>query len=614
MDELSDSLNKLSTKAKVWQPGQGFTRSTSSAPSTTSSVWGDSTSHSQVSNSADYNNGNTNTAAGSSFNANATNWSPSKTKEFVPSSFQKQHQHPVSTNNTTTTVIRRDEQYYYKTAATTKDEPVVQQETSVPRGATAANSSTFQTNNTNSAPHYKSLHSYGIPNHTLWNLYRLIASHSSKEMSPSDPRYKAIPPYYTNAYPLEEQTTQRSSFGYHTLLFKVTSQQDGRLYVLRRFDNVRGVNQKIASLIHQKWKSHISNHPNICRLCKCFFNYDSRALYFVHKYEAMSHTLHHTLFMGMDAFHPLHETTVWSYCMQLLSAVRSIHKANLAVRSLQLNHILVCLEAGSGMDPHSSLQTNRVRLKLNCIGIVDALEFEDRRSFQELQMEDMKSFGRILLSLCFGREILPSTPEEVIGQCELFLRKNYSPELYNLTMALLARPRPGRMGMMIVNPPTVEEVCRAVADHAFDEMDAAYAVVDGMDEALAMEYESGRAFRLLMKFAFINERPEFGVDPRWSESGDCYVLKLFRDYVFHQADESGRPVMDLGHVVTALNKLDAADEEKIVLAARDGKTIMVVSYAEIARYLENAFAELCNSSVSMHQALGGGGGNKGWNR
>ena len=247
MDELSDSFNTLSTKAKEWQPGQGFARSISSAPSTTSSVWGNSTSHSQVSNSAatDYNTNasNSNNAVGSGFNANAANWSPSKTKEFIPSSFQQQQQ-PVSTNNPTTT--------------TTNDEPLQQQESSVPRGATAANSSTIQTNNTNSAPHYKSLNSYGIPNHSLWNLYRLIASHSSKEMSPSDPRYKAIPPYYTNAYPLEEQTTQRSSFGYHTLLFKVTSQQDGRLYVLRRFDNVRGVNQKIASLINQKWaKSHI---------------------------------------------------------------------------------------------------------------------------------------------------------------------------------------------------------------------------------------------------------------------------------------------------------------------------------------------------------------------
>lgn len=80
--------------------------------------------------------------------------------------------------------------------------------------------------------------------------------------------------------------------------------------------------------------------------------------------------------------------------------------------------------------------------------------------------------------------------------------------------------------------------------------------------------------------------------------------------VFHQADASGRPVMDLGHVVTALNKLDAGDDEKIVLASRDGKSIMVVSYGDVARYLENAFSELCNSSASMQQPLR----DKGWMR
>jgi hypothetical protein len=33
-----------------------------------------------------------------------------------------------------------------------------------------------------------------------------------------------------------------------------------------------------------------------------------------------------------------------------------------------------------------------------------------------------------------------------------------------------------------------------------------------------------------LKLAFVNERPEFGIDTSWSESGDCYILKLFRDY------------------------------------------------------------------------------------
>ena len=45
------------------------------------------------------------------------------------------------------------------------------------------------------------------------------------------------------------------------------------------------------------------------------------------------------------------------------------------------------------------------------------------------------------------------------------------------------------------------------------------------------------------------------MEPRWSEMGDRYVIKLFRDYVFHQVDEDGNPLIDLGHVVSCLNKV-----------------------------------------------------------
>jgi PAB-dependent poly(A)-specific ribonuclease subunit 3 len=73
--------------------------------------------------------------------------------------------------------------------------------------------------------------------------------------------------------------------------------------------------------------------------------------------------------------------------------------------------------------------------------------------------------------------------------------------------------------------------------------------------------------------------------------------------VFHQADAAGNPVMDLGHVVSALNKLDAADEEKIVLTSRDGKTLMIVSYADVAQCLESAFHELCAGAVAPSTAM-----------
>lgn len=59
--------------------------------------------------------------------------------------------------------------------------------------------------------------------------------------------------------------------------------------------------------------------------------------------------------------------------------------------------------------------------------------------------------------------------------------------------------------------------------------------------------------------------------------------------------------MDLGHVVTALNKLDACDDdEQIILASRDSKTLMVVSYGDVSRALERAYGELCNGAVYPH--------------
>jgi len=80
-----------------------------------------------------------------------------------------------------------------------------------------------------------------------------------------------------------------------------------------------------------------------------------------------------------------------------------------------------------------------------------------------------------------------------------------------------------------------------------------------------------------------------------------------RSLVFHQADGAGNPVMDLGHVVTALNKLDAADEEKIVLSSRDGKSLMVVSYADVARCLNSAYHELCSGATPLHALRQGQG-------
>ena len=67
-------------------------------------------------------------------------------------------------------------------------------------------------------------------------------------------------------------------------------------------------------------------------------------------------------------------------------------------------------------------------------------------------------------------------------------------------------------------------------------------------------------------------RPEHSGGAEWGESGGRYLLVLFSDYVFHQTDERGRPVLDHGHLVQCLHKLDAADPEQILLTSRDART------------------------------------------
>ena len=48
-------------------------------------------------------------------------------------------------------------------------------------------------------------------------------------------------------------------------------------------------------------------------------------------------------------------------------------------------------------------------------------------------------------------------------------------------------------------------------------------------------------------------------------AGDLYLLKLYRDFILHQRRDDGSPVLDWGHVVESLNKLDAGIAEKVLL-------------------------------------------------
>jgi PAB-dependent poly(A)-specific ribonuclease subunit 3 len=62
-----------------------------------------------------------------------------------------------------------------------------------------------------------------------------------------------------------------------------------------------------------------------------------------------------------------------------------------------------------------------------------------------------------------------------------------------------------------------------------NEYDLSMDTCDGLQLHLREEYHNGRLMKLLIKLGLINERPEFQHSMNWSECGDRYILKLFRD-------------------------------------------------------------------------------------
>lgn len=127
----------------------------------------------------------------------------------------------------------------------------------------------------------------------------------------------------------------------------------------------------------------------------------------------------------------------------------------------------------------------------------------------------------------------------------------------------------------------------------YGELEASNAYADVLLTEMGKEVENGRLLRLLVKMGVVNDRPPGDVlDDSWSDTGDRYLLKLFRDFVFHQVDEDGAPMTDWGHVVECLNKLDAGVAERILLMSNDEQSLLVASYYDLRAALEKAYREV----------------------
>lgn len=297
-----------------------------------------------------------------------------------------------------------------------------------------------------------------------------------------------------------------------------------------------------------------------------------------------------TRFAGRISGTHIPEQVLWSYCVQIASALKTIHGMGLAARLIDLSKVIV---------------TSKGRLRLNGCAILDVVQYDMQVSTTDLQQEDMVQFGRLMLALASNNIAAAHQPSKSMD----YVSRSYSTELKDAIFWLLSASQSSSSSSSSISSSsaqplqsqskTIDQFLQGIAGQITASLNHALQFDDEMHSELIREVENGRLMRLMAKLHFITERPEFDHDRQWSETGDRYLLKLFRDYVFHQVDAQNRPMIDLGHVVSCLNKLDAGVDERLMLVSRDEQNCLVVSFRELKRAAENAFQDLLRAGGSL---------------
>ncbi|PBP22146.1 PAB-dependent poly(A)-specific ribonuclease subunit PAN3 [Diplocarpon rosae] len=414
-------------------------------------------------------------------------------------------------------------------------------------------------------------HDFFMPNDLREDLQK--KSEAARQVMPNS-QLPAVEHYHT-LVPLDTSHQKSATvFGFPSWVYKAVSSKNGLTYVLRRIEGFRLSNANAVQSA-KNWKR--VDNAGVVSVIDAFTTraFGDSSLIFVYNYYPQSKTIVEAHFTNTNRYGNriatavVSEQILWGYVVQLANAVKSIHAANLAARC---------------MDPSKVIVTDKNRIRLNACSIFDVIHFEADRPVAELQQEDFISFGKLILAIATNNIGLASGSTPLRGSLES-LKRNYSVEFRDTVEWLLTPAQvPGTKDL--------NEFIRGISGQIMTSYDNSLHANDTIIGTLSQELENGRLFRLIAKLGTINERPEYEGDVKWSEVGERYILKLFRDYVFHQVNAEGKPVVDLAHVLGCMNKLDAGVGERIKLVSRDDQDCMVVSYKELKKQVDAAFGEL----------------------
>ncbi|XP_049313031.1 PAN2-PAN3 deadenylation complex subunit PAN3 isoform X3 [Bactrocera dorsalis] len=393
---------------------------------------------------------------------------------------------------------------------------------------------------------------------------------SNLMLDPADVAQNALPPEvdnYHSLYPLEPVQALHGKITILSSTYKATHSTTGIKYCLRRLHGFRLQSTKCMAVV-EMWKK--LQHSNVVQLREIFTTkaFGDNSLVLVYDYHPGSQTLLAKYFTPTqepngypDPFQGdarpfshksnlqrtnngplLPEASIWSIIMQLTAGLRAIHQAGLACKVL---------------DPTKVLVTGK-RMRLSFCGTSDIAQFDPNAAnplavASMHQQDDLTALGRLVLALAC--RCLQSVQRENVQNSIEMVSRHYSTDLRNFIVYLFSTTQRR----------SVTDLMPMIGARFYTQMDALQSLCDMQEDELAKEMENGRLYRILVKLNCINERPDFNMDCTWSETGDRYMLKLFRDYLFHSVTEDGRPWLDHAHIVNCLNKLDAGALERVLL-------------------------------------------------
>eukprot|EP00298_Acanthocystis_sp_HF-20_P006915 c16645_g1_i1.p1 GENE.c16645_g1_i1~~c16645_g1_i1.p1 ORF type:complete len:739 (-),score=276.62 c16645_g1_i1:38-2254(-) len=425
---------------------------------------------------------------------------------------------------------------------------------------------------------------------------------------------------YFNIYPLKEfPSTSVSQVGVWTQVFKAISRNDLKSYSLTcvfpyvsssppipnphqpsPYSQSSKLLQTTLPHIDKILKKRLSeiSHPSLIKFSRYFLSSDfqnSPKLFMVYHYFPDSESLDrkfnfstykYRLSQQQQAglspqFVP--EDILWSLIVQMIGCLNAIHSANLAHRLVSISNVFV---------------TGKNRFRLANFGFADILgiyDSNDSNSILMAQAQDVFDLGLMILQLgCQS----PSANLH-LGQSMETMKCRYSLDLCDFVSKLLSKASgvtqyPSACAITISSPLLTSKVWLT--------LESSLSYSDHVESLLTKELQSPRICRILMKFGIINERSSFDNDPKWKPTGEYYVLKLFRDFVFHQHSLDGHSTLNMAHVISTLNKLDSGSSEKILLMSNDEVTVIIISYSEIRMLFETCLDEMFETQQNQqHQ-------------